>query len=375
MSLQLNRRQWLRTSALAVAGLSLAGRAKSFNRLESFEFLTQENDDLILLDQNENPYGISKKTQEAIAGEVKYSNRYPDDHTTELKKLISGRENVSPDNIILGAGATEIFRISGLLYGLNGGEIITADPTYFGFVSYVERLGGKLKMVRVDNEYKHDLNAMARQITDTTKMVYVVNPNNPTGTIVGGDELRSFCEEVSHSVPVFVDEAYHELVEDDGYSSMTGLVREGHNVIVARTFSKIFGMAGLRVGYGIAKPEIIREFSRIQTNFAPVSVLSLRAAAASYQDTDFISSCLRKNNEARAYFCEVLDKLGYFYIPSHTNFVIFKINRSAREFVGEVLKNKIRIRSFEFHDEQWIRVSIGTMNEMRALAPILEKMS
>jgi len=372
MSLQLNRRQWLKTSALVVAGLSVASRTESFNHIE---FLIQENDDLILLDQNENPYGISKKTQEAIADEVKYSNRYPDDHMIELTELISERENVSPDNIILGAGATEIFRISGLLYGLNGGEIITADPTYFGFKSYVERIGGKLEMVRVDNEYKHDLDAMEQQLTDKTKMVYVVNPNNPTGTIVGGDRLRSFCEEVSRRVPVFVDEAYHELVEVADYSSMTPLVREGYNVIIARTFSKIFGLAGLRVGYGIAKPELIKEFSRIQTNFAPISVLSLRAAIASYRDSDFISSCLSKNNEARSYFCEVLDKLGYFYIPSHTNFVIFKINREAKEFVEEVLKYKIKLRPFEFHNEQWIRVSIGAMNEMRALTPILEKMS
>jgi len=372
MSSQLNRRQWLKASMIAAAGISVACRAESLQHLEN---LTRENDDLILLDQNENPYGISIKTREAIANAVKYSNRYPEDRMVELTELIAEKENVSPDNIILGAGATEIFRLSGLLYGLDGGEIITADPTYFGFKSYLERIGGRLKMVWVDSEYKHDLDAMEKQLTERTKMVYVVNPNNPTGTIVDSDRLRSFCEDVAPQIPVFVDEAYYELVEDAGYSSMTGLVRNGCNVIIARTFSKIFGLAGLRVGYGIAKPEIIKKFSRIQTNFAPISVLSLCAAIASYRDSDFIDSCLKKNIAARSYFYTVLDTLGYFYIPSHTNFVLFRINQNSDEYVKKILKHNIKLRPFEFHNEQWVRVSMGTMDEMRTLAPILEKIS
>ncbi|MFC1553730.1 pyridoxal phosphate-dependent aminotransferase [candidate division KSB1 bacterium] len=371
MTFQVNRRQMLKTGAAAIAGLSLSCKKEALEKLAFIDFPTVS--DVILLDQNENPYGISQKTQQAIIDAMKFANRYPESHQNELKELIVKRENVETENITIGAGATEIFRLSGILYGLNGGEIITADPTYFGFKSYLERIGGKLKMVKVDGEYKHNLDEMANQITDETKMVYVVNPNNPVGTIVNSDELRSFCKEVSKKVPVFVDEAYHEFVDDPGYSSMADLVNEDYDIIVARTFSKVYGLAGMRVGFGIANKKTAEKFNNIQTNFAPCSVTALRAGIAAYEDKGFINDCLQKNREVRIYLIDELKKLGYFHIPSHTNFVIFRTDKKAVEFRDEVLKHNVRIRPFEFHDEQWVRVSMGTMNEVQTLVSVLNK--
>ena len=375
MSIQVNRRQWLKTSALAAAGLTLVRCGDTINRLEASAESSPGNDDLIWLDQNENPYGISKNTQNAIVNAIKYSNRYPEKQLHELKDLIAKHENVSPGHIIIGAGSTEVFSIAGLLYSGQAGEVLMADPSYQGFRNYFSRVGGRLNLVPLNNSYEHDLESMYRRISKSIRLVYVCNPNNPTGTVVAGEKLLSFCEEASRSAAVFVDEAYHELVEDSGYASMIDLVRQDRDIIISRTFSKIHGLAGLRVGYGIARPGIIEDFRRIQTNFSPVSVLSLYAAVASYKDAEYIDSSRKKNGESRSYFYSVLEKLEYFYIPSHTNFVIFRIDRDAKDFLKEVRKRNVVLRTFAFNDANWIRVSMGTMQEMRALASVLEEIT
>jgi len=375
MSLHINRRQWLKTSALAAAGLTASRSAHALNLINTTERFSPENDELILLDQNENPYGISKRTKQAIIDSVNLSNRYAHEELRELRDLIADHENVPSDHVILGAGSTEIFSLAGLIYGLNGGEILVADPSYFGFINYIKKIDGTLRLVPLDEELVHDLDEMERRYTQDMNLVYLCNPNNPTGTIVNGFRMRSFCEEVSRHTVVFVDEAYHELVDDEMYSSMIDLVRKEYNIIISRTFSKIHGLAGLRVGYGIAKADIIKKFRRIQTNFAPIGILSMSAAIASYRDTEFIRLCKRKNRESKEYFYKVLDRLGYEYIPSHTNFVLFKINRDADEFVKEILKHRIKVRPFKFNGINWCRVSMGTKEEMFQLASVMEKIT
>jgi histidinol-phosphate aminotransferase len=261
------------------------------------------------------------------------------------------------------------------LYGSDGKEVLLAEPSYFGFTGFVQRVKGKMHPVRVNDRYEHDLDAMERKLSNSIGLTYICNPNNPTGTVVDAGKLRAFCEEAARHSMVFVDEAYNELVEDPRYESMIDLVKKGRNVMVSRTFSKIHGLAGLRVGYGIAKPDIISEFRRIQTNFAPISALSLAAAAASYRDTEYIEFCKKKNIEAKEFFYRLLGKMGKFYIRSHTNFVIYEIDRKADDFVKEVQKHKIHLRPFEFLGKHWIRVSMGTMEEMKKLASTLPKVT
>jgi histidinol-phosphate aminotransferase len=370
MSSAMDRRHWIKSSALATAAWAI-GR----ERMTAADASGAADGETIYLDQNENPHGISGKARKAIIDTIKLANRYPGDETAELRDLMAAREGVPNDHVVLGAGSTEIFSLAGLLYGADGKEVLLAEPTYFGFKSYIDRIKGKLNSVPLDSRWEHDLDEMARRFTPNTSLVYICNPNNPTGTIVDSGKLRSFCESAARSAMVFVDEAYGDLVEDSRYSSMVDLVKKNANVMIARTFSKIHGLAGMRIGYGIARPEIIEQFRRIQTNFAPLSQLSIAAAKASYMDAEFLSFSKTRNAEARASFYKLLAKLGHKPIlGSQTNFVIFPIDRKPEDFVAEFRKqHNIVLRPFEFLEKKWIRVSMGTKYEMARLAGALQK--
>ncbi len=333
-----------------------------------------EMDTFIRLDNNESPYGISKAAREVIISSIEQSNRYPHRHYPELKELIAERENVTPDHIILGAGSTEI--MTTLIHlSKRKGEILSADPTYFDFVYYAVKSDCPLNKVPLNDHFEHDVDAMSNRLVSQTALIYICNPNNPTGSVTPEDKLFSFCDLASQRALTVVDEAYHEYVEDPAYTSMIELVREGKNVVVTRTFSKIFGLAGLRIGYGIAQPEIIKELKKLERNFAPVSWLSLKASAASYRDTSFIQRVREKNEEVKLYLYEELKRLGYFYVPSHTNFVLFKVRQDALRMVKELKERNILVRAFEIKRDHWIRVSLGSFEEMQAFISALEEIS
>ncbi len=372
MSGTISRRNWLRSSAFAAAGMALAHPAYSLNRLAPATSTIPESDDFVWLDQNENPFGISENARTAILDTIMYSNRYPE-VGKDLIAAIAAQENVTPEHIVLGAGSSEILYTAGYIYGAHGGEVVFADPTFHGFMDYAAKVSKKLIRVPLNNDYEHDLDALEQRVTNRTSLVHVCNPNNPTGTIVDSSRLCSFCEEVSIRALVMVDEAYNELVNDRRYESMVNLVKKGSDVLVLRTFSKVFGLAGLRIGYGIANPDIISNIKRVQGNEFPVSVLSMHAALASYKDTDFIEFSRVNNAISRSYLYDVLEKLGFFYIPSHTNFVLFKTAIDSIKFVKEIRKRKVVIRPFYSNGENWIRVSMGTLPEMESLKEALEE--
>lgn len=370
MAMQLNRRQWLKTSAIAAAGL-ISGSNFPACRKDTFSPQTSSSgEDSIRLNSNESPYGISENARQAIINSIGRSNRYPHRHYFELEELIAEKENISPDNIFLGAGSTEVMTTLIHLHGVKG-ETLVADPTYFDFIWYAKRVNCPLQSIPLNDNFEHDLQAMEQRINPKTSLIYICNPNNPTGSITPGDKLRSFCERASQRSLVVVDEAYHEYVEDAVYASMLDLVKEGRNVVVTRTFSKIFGMAGLRVGYGMARPDIVEDLERIERNFAPVSWLSLKAAVECYKNVEFTQYAKRKNKEARSYLYNELERLGLFYVPSHTNFVLIKVNQDSREMSKKFEARNILIRAFEFSGNYWIRVSLGTMEEMQTFASAL----
>ena len=372
MSSTLSRRQLLRTSVAAAAGMALVRPVQAVSRMENSLIPHKGEDGLIWLDQNENPYGISEDARKVIINSVVYSNRYPDEIGKELVNAIADREGVTSEHIILGAGSSEILCTAGYLYGAEGGEVVCADPAYHGFMNYISHITNKLVRIPLTDTFEHDLDAMARRTTNKTSLVYICNPNNPTGTIVDSAKLRSFCEDVSKRTLVMVDEAYNELVIDKKYESMIDLVKNGSDIIILRTFSKVFGLAGLRVGYGIAHPDIIANVKRVQGNIFPISTLSLHAALASYKDTGFIEYTRVNNAKSQSYLYDVLDRLGYFYISSRTNFVLFKSELDSLKFVTEIRKRNVVIRPFYHGGENFIRVSMGTLPEMAALADALE---
>jgi histidinol-phosphate aminotransferase len=370
MAMHLNRRQWLKTSAIAAAGLIAGSNFPACRRDASFPQTSLEGEDYIWLNSNESPYGISENARQAIIGSIDRSNRYPQRHYPELEELIAEKENISPDNIFLGAGSTEVMTTLIHLYGV-GGDTLVADPTYFDFVWYAERVDCPLQFIPLNRNFEHDLQAMEQRINPKTSLIYICNPNNPTGSITPGDKLRSFCVRASQKAVVVVDEAYHEYVEDAAYASMIDLVKEGKNVVVTRTFSKIFGMAGLRVGYGMARPDIVEDLERIERNFAPIAWLSLKAAVECYKNVEFTQYAKRKNREVRSYLYKELEKMGFFYVSSHTNFVLIKVNQDSQEMFKKFEGRNILIRPFDFSGDYWIRVSLGTMEEMQTFASVL----
>jgi histidinol-phosphate aminotransferase len=370
MGLHINRRQWLKTSAIAAAGLIAGPNFTTCRRDTSVPRLSSGGEDFIRLNNNESPYGISKGAREAIKGAISESHRYPYRHYPELKELIADREKVFPDNIILGAGSTDVMTTLIHFYGTKG-KILAADPTYFDFVYYAEKAGCFLNKVPLNGHFAHDLQAMEKRISRETSLIYICNPNNPTASLTPGDKLRPFCKRASKKALVVVDEAYHEYVEDASYASMIDLVREGENIIVTRTFSKIFGLAGMRVGYGITRPDIIEDLARIERNFAPIAFPSLKAAVATYKAMEFYRYVREKNREVKSYLYKELDQLGFFTVPSHTNFVLFKVNRDSSEMAQEFEKRHILIRPFVFKGDNWLRVSLGTMEEMRIFVSVL----
>ena len=370
MAHEFNRRQWLKTSALALAGLVAGPGLASCKKEASSAPRVRNAEDLVLLNNNESPFGISPNARNAITNSINLSNRYPHRQYSRLIDLIAGRENISPDHIILGAGSTEVM-VTLIHFAKDRGEILLGDPTYFDFVYYATQSDCPLKKVRLNDNFAYHLDAMEKQISDRIGLVYLCNPINPTGTITPASRLQPFCEQASKQALVVVDEAYHEYVEDEAYSSMIDLAKQGKNIVVTRTFSKIFGLAGLRIGYGIAHPETITKLEKWSRNFAPVSWLSLQAAIASYQDQEFIQTTKEKNQQMRQFLCRELEKLGLACIPSHTNFVLFRVDQDARELAKKLEESKILVRSFGFHDKQWIRVSCGTKQELQAFVSTL----
>ena len=369
-----SRRQWLKTSALAAAGLAASANLPAFPRKAASPALSPSEEDVIILNSNENPYGISEKARLAMVRAADESHRYPQGHYVELKKLIADKEKISPEHIILGAGSTEVMTMLIYAYGARRG-VLAADPTYFDFVDYAERAGCALRLVPLNEKFEHNLQAMEGQIGPDTGLIYICNPLNPTGTITPKEKLFDFCGEASPKALVVVDEAYHDYAEDGVYASMLSLVKQDKNIVITRTFSKVHGLAGLRVGYGMARPDIIKKLENVQMNFAPVSYPGLRAAMASYLDAEFYRAGIEKNRSVRAVLYRQLEKLGYEHIPTHANFVLFKVGREAKEVAAEFKARRILVRPFSFSGGHWIRVSLGTPEEMRIFGSALADIS
>lgn len=370
MSLSMDRRQWLKSSALVAASLALPrDLAATPHAAQSAH--PRDLQDIVKLNSNENPFGISPKAREAIVEAAEFTHYYPHPAYPELVDLIARDNDLTSDHIMLGAGSTELLCLAGFRFGAQGGKVVMGDPSYFDAHDFYVRVGADLRLVPLNEAFEHDLDAIDRRLTWDVNHVYICNPNNPTATVVDPSALRSFCEEAGRRTMVFIDEAYHDLALDP-YESMVDLVRDGENLIIFRTFSKIHGLAGARVGYAMAKPEIIEQIEEMSTNFAPISNLSLRAAIASYEDTEFLDTCRAANHEARTHLYTTLDRLGYFYVPSHTNFVLFRIRRDRREVQQEFRDRSIMLRTFTINDTPWIRVSMGTPEQMGAFEEALE---
>ena len=275
-------------------------------------------DQLIRMSSNENPYGPSRVALQAIAENIHLTNRYAAD-PTNLINVVADINNISPDHVMTGTGSSEILNVAGMLLGLRQGSVVCADPTYQSLLRYAANAGIEILRVRVAEGLNADLDGMRKAVRSDTNMMYIVNPNNPIPSVIEKNLMKEFVLEQAQDRLVFVDEAYHEYVDNPDYESMIGLIADGHNnIIVSRTASKIHGLAGMRVGFGFAHPDLINEMKMRRTG--QETVLGLAAAYASYQDMEFQDYSRRKNKESLAIVEGMCEDLGLRYAKSNTNF-------------------------------------------------------
>ena len=330
-------------------------------------------DYMIRLSSNENPYGPSRVALKAIHENMHLTNRYSDD-PTELIKVVAELNDVSPEHMLVGTGSSEILRVAGLLAGMRGGSVVCADPTYQSLLRYADAAGTEILRVRVDEGLAADLDGMRAAVRNDTNLVYLVNPNNPIPNVINGQEMREFVLEMAENRLVFVDEAYHEYVEDPNYRSMMDLIRDGHrNIIVSRTASKIHGLAGLRVGFGFAHPDLAREMAWRKTGGN--HVLGLRAAQASYLDDEFQAFSLRKNREARDIVAQMCEELGLRYVKSNTNFTYIQTGMKNEDFQDTMREYGILTgRDFPPFNDTWSRVSMSKPEEMEYFVQVYKRL-
>ena len=326
--------------------------------------------EVVKLSSNENPYGPSERVRNAIIDSFEDACRYPYEYILELQKILAKKHNVSPESIVITGGSNEALRITGLAVADQGGEIVAGKPTYLALMSYAEAFGGKINWVPVDSNKGYDLSSIEKNINAKTKMVFLANPNNPTGTLLEKSSLSKFCEKVTDKTLVFCDEAYYDYINEKDYPSMDYLVREGKDIIISRTFSKVFGMAGLRIGYLVLKPELadnlFGEYSPYGRKkiMAQTNVLAVAAAIEALKDKDFYAFSLKKANEEKDKIYKLLDYIGLNYVESSTNFVFFESKKHIDVLSKEMLDNGVIVgRPFPpFYD--WCRVSTGTSQEV-----------
>lgn len=320
-------------------------------------------DYMVRLSSNENPYGPSRVALKAIHDNMHLVNRYAD-NPEPLTKTLAELNGVSIDNIIVGTGSSEILLTGGMLTGMRGGSVVCADPTYQSLLVYAENAGVKIIRVPVNEGLHADLEGMRRALRDDTSLVYLVNPNNPIPNVIEGRSMQEFVLEMAENHLVFVDEAYHEYVEDPSYQSMMPLIAQGHkNIIVSRTASKIHGLAGMRVGFGFAHPDLIREMRSRKTGRN--TVLGLEAAHASYLDDEFAKYSLRKNRESREIVYKMCEELGLRYVRSNANFTFIRTGTHNESVQAKMQEYGILTgRNFPPFNNEWSRISMSKPEEM-----------
>lgn len=387
----INRRNLLKKGAIALGAIALAPQdlwAKTVQDAQrnQHKFLytsphfneftppsLDEESLKAILRANENPYGPPAESIEAFKAVAFQGNRYAWKTLRVLVDKIVKQEGIKSDQVIMGPGSSDLLEKVGLVFFKAGGNVVSADPSYMSLIRVAKAAGGNWKSIKLLSDCQHDLDAMAKAVDQDTQLVYICNPNNPTGSITNAKKLRNFCIEVSKKVPVYVDEAYIELSDNGMKDSMVSLIAEGHNVLVGRTFSKIHGMAGLRIGYLMGQKDTLARVNDITRGGMGITGPSIAAAASSLDNEKFLSECKSKIKETREYTFQYLKARDFKYLPSQTNFVIFEIPMEGDKFLKKIYDKQVAVRAFKFWDKNWCRVSMGTMEEMKLFTQAIDE--
>jgi len=334
--------------------------------------------DTIRISSNENPLGPGEAALEALAAEFSQTSRYPFNSrksSEDLTELVAAEFHAHPENVVLGAGSTEILRNSVRAFTSPQRALVTADPSFEIPVTTAELTGTPVHAIRVDSELRLDLDAMARAAKGAG-LVFLCNPNNPTATLHPYGAVAEFVALVLRESPetvILIDEAYHHYVTDGSYRTAAQMALNLPGVLISRTFSKAYGMAGLRIGYALGQRETIGRLARYKLSLA-VNVLGIAAAVASFNDAAHISREQARNAEARKFTVDYFQGSGYRVSRSEANFVFVNIGFPARDFREACRKRKVEVgREFPPFEQTHARISIGTMDEMRRAVEVFRE--
>jgi len=316
----------------------------------------------VRLSANENPYGPSLKAHQAMQNSFDVCCRYPDEANDVLIQRLAKLNGVSRDQIVLGDGSSEILKLSAETFtGPSQGKLVAADPTFEAILEYAKANGAEVVKVPLTSSFAHDLPKMSGAAKGG--LIYICNPNNPTASITPKNDLREFIAKTPRETMILVDEAYFHYADSTDYESMIPLVKDHPNLIVARTFSKIYGMAGLRCGYCVAQPETIKRMHPFQM-WDSVNTMALSAASASLDDPDQVTNGQRLNSEAKSFTTSELDKMGYKQIPSQANFIMLDCKRPVVPLIQALKQRNVQVGRLFPALPNYMRVTIGKKSEM-----------
>ena len=314
------------------------------------------------LASNENPYGPSPKVREAVARAVKTLNRYPDGGCYQLRRFLGKRFHVGLNQIIFGNGSDEIIGMALRALVEPGDEVIVAKPSFLMYSISAQVAGANVKEIPL-RDFRYDLNEMRMAVTPKTKIIFIGNPDNPTGTYVLKTEAEKFLKEIPSDVLIFFDEAYFEFVTAPDYPDSLSLLRQHKNMIVTRTFSKLYGLAGLRIGYGLADVQVIDFLNRVREPFN-VNSLAQAAAMACLKDQHYYQRIVDILVKQRQYLYQQLSRLKISFVKTETNFILIDVKRDGHKVFGQLLKRGVIVRDMgAWGLKNFIRVTIGTQEE------------
>lgn len=328
---------------------------------------------VVKLASNENPYGMSPKAKQAVIDSLDEDSLYPDGNCTDLRNALAKFYNVPAGKFIFGCGTDEIISMIGKVLINKDDECITADVSFSQYAASALSMGGKMVYAPM-KEHGFNLKAISDKITGKTKVIFIANPNNPTGTIHTQAEQEAFMEKVPSNILVAFDEAYGEFVYDGNYPNTLEMMDKYKNIIYLKTFSKAYGLAGLRVGYGIAGESIIAQFEKVRNPFN-VPATAQVAAIAALADREFLNHAVNGNRLVKEYVCGQFEEMGLFYIPTHANFIMVDVKKDSRKVFTDLMKAGYIIRpGAAFGMDTFLRVTLGTMDEMKGFIDVLREL-
>ena len=319
---------------------------------------------IVRLSSNENPYGPCAAALKAMTDGFGLAWRYPDEYADLVVDELARLNNVTVDQIVLGDGSGEILKLCAAAFTNKDKKLVIANPTFEALARHAGVANAEVVKIDLTPDYSHDLKKMLAA-ANGAGLVYICNPNNPTASITPKNEISEFLAKLSPATIVLVDEAYHHYVETNDYESVIPLVKQYPNLIVARTFSKIYGMAGLRCGYCVTQRGNIGAL-RTHQIFDSVNIMALVAALASLKDVDHVTQGRKVNSEVKKSVYAELDSLGYRYIPSHANFMMIDLRREARPVIGDLRGRGVEVGRLFPALPNFLRVTIGTSTQMKS---------